>query len=99
MCAPGEPRPKAKSKQKTLSERTSAWKQLALDEIEDSKNSEEGEEEEQKEKDEEVDPDSSKEKRSYAKARRFGRLLKAGQVPQDILQMYNEQSLQAKHPR
>ena len=34
LCAPGEPRPKAKSKQKTLAERKSAWEQLALDETE-----------------------------------------------------------------
>ena len=99
LCAPGEAKPKAKAKQKTLPERTNAWKKLALDDKKHSKEGEEGEEEEEKEEDEKVDPETSKEKRSYAKARKFGRLLKAGQVPQDILQMYNEQSLQAKHPR
>lgn len=93
LCAQGETKPKPKAKQKTLSERTNAWKKLAFDETKASKEGEEGEEEEEKEQDEEVEPEPSTEKRNYAKARKFGRLFKAGQVPADIMKMYNEQSL------
>lgn len=58
--------------------------------------SEEGEEEEEKDADPCVDPG---EKRDYGKARKFARMLKAGQVPEEVVSLYNDQALQAKQPR
>ena len=89
------PEAKAKPKAKKLTERTSAWKALDFDAEDDQKEGE-GEEEEEKEVDEEVD---ANDKRDYAKARKFGRLLKNGQVPDDILKMYNDDAMQSKQPR
>lgn len=57
---------------------------------------EEGEEEEATEKDPEVDPG---EKRDYAKARKFARMLKQGQVPEEVVTLYNDSALQSKQPR
>jgi len=90
------PETKAKPKAKKLTDRTSAWKALDF-EAEDDQKEGEGEEEEEKEDDEEVEDPNDK--RDYAKARKFGRLLKNGQVPDDILKMYNDDAMQSKQPR
>ena len=64
-----------------------------------SQEGEEGEEEEPKEEDEVVEPGSSTDKRDYGKARKFARMLKAGDVPQDIVQLYQQEALSKKSPR
>lgn len=57
---------------------------------------EEGEEEEEAERDPEVDPG---ERRDYAKARKFARMLKQGQVPEEVVTLYNDSAVQSKQPR
>ena len=98
--------PKAKAKAKTLAERTHAWKKLDF-EAESKGEKEEGEEEEGCfENDEEIEPDEkskskdkANEKRHFGKARKFQRMLKAGQIPEDILKLYNDGAMQQKQPR
>ena len=60
---------------------------------------EEGEEEEDKEDDDCVDPEAASERRHYAKARKFGRLMKKGLIPDEILTLYQDASTQQKQPR
>lgn len=55
---------------------------------EEQEHGEEGEEEEVKEKDFFVDPDDEGEKRSKAAAGKFNRLWKAGKVPQQIKEIW-----------
>ena len=87
--------PKPKAKAKSLKERTLAWKKLKLED-EDEGGAEEGEEEEVLEEDPEVD---TKEKRNYGKARKFARAPQAGEIPDDIKEMYNNASKYSNHPR
>lgn len=77
---------------------TTSWKQLQLEE-EGDKAMEEGEEEEDKEDDDCVDPEAASERRHYAKARKFGRLMKKGLIPDEILTLYQDASTQQKQPR
>ena len=77
---------RTKNKKETMKEKTAAWrKPLTVEENEEQ--AEEGEEEEQKEADPLVQPE---EKRNYAKARKFAKMLKRGQLPEEIKLMYTE---------
>ena len=83
-----------------MQELTSSWK---IDFQAGKDGTEEGEEEENFDDDDVVEPSSSKatkdEKRHHGKARKWQRMLKAGQIPDDIVQMYNNTALQQKQPR
>jgi hypothetical protein len=86
-----------------MQELTNSWKKIDF-KAEGDVMEEEGGEEEEAENDEEVEaPSSSKapkgEKRDYGKARKWQRLLKSGQIPDDIVQMYNCTALKQKQPR
>lgn len=61
---------------------------------------EEGEEESDKEDDDCVDPEgASSERRHYAKARKFGRMMKKGLIPDEIVTLYQDATTQQKQPR
>lgn len=87
-AAKADPKPKPQAKKlPSLREKAAAWRQLPEDGSEDH----EGEEEEPKEKDFEVDDDDNgEEKRDYAKARKFTRMLESGGVPEDIKLLYEK---------
>ena len=86
---------KTKTKKETMKEKTAAWrKPLTVQEREAQ--GEEGEEEEQKEADPLVHPE---EKRHYAKARKFAKMLKKGQLPEEIKLMYTEAAQKSESPR
>ena len=46
-----------------------------------------------------MDPENASEKRHYAKARKFGRMMKKGLIPDEILTVYRDASSQQKQPR
>ena len=84
-----------KNKKETMKEKTAAWrKPLTVQENEEQ--AEEGEEDEQKEADPLVQPE---EKRNYAKARKFAKMLKKGQLPEEIKLMYTEAAQKSNSPR
>ena len=86
---------RTKNKKETMKEKTAAWrKPLTVEENEEQ--AEEGEEEEQKEADPLVQPE---EKRNYAKARKFAKMLKKGQLPEEIKLMYTEAAQKSDSPR
>ena len=91
---------KAKAKAKSLKEKALAWKKLELEEKDEGEEkdggAEEGEEEAVKEDDPEVE---AKEKRNYGKARKFARAIQAGEIPEDIKDMYNNASKYSNQPR
>ena len=86
-----------------MKELTSSWKKIDFKAEHDGTEEEEGEEEESFANDEVVEPSGSKvakeDKRHYGKARKWQRMLKAGNIPDDIVQMYNNAALQQKQPR
>ena len=84
---------KPKAKAKSLQAQTNSWKQLEGD-----KAMEEGEEE-NKEDGACVDPENASEKRHFAKARKFGRMMKKGLIPDEILTLYRDASSKQKQPR
>ena len=84
---------KAKGNKQTMKEKTAAWRQPL--EIK-KKEVEEGEEEDQKEADPEVNPDET---RNYAKARKFAKMLKKGQLPEEIKLMYMQAARNSESPR
>lgn len=84
---------KAKGNKQTMKEKTAAWRQpLGIK----KKEVEEGEEEDQKEADPEVSPDET---RNYAKARKFAKMLKKGQLPEEIKLMYMQAAQNSESPR
>lgn len=85
---------KQKSKQ-SMKEKTASWR-VALAEKEKKQEGEEGEEEEQAEGDPEVTPDET---RHFAKARKFAKMLKKGQLPEEIKLMYEQAAQQSATPR
>ena len=95
----GAPKSKAKAKARSLQAQTESWKKLSLGNGEEG--AEEGEEEEMKEDDQCIEPGDTQgsEKRCYHKARKFQRMLKQGLIPDEIVAMYNDASVQQKQPR
>ena len=84
---------KAKGNKQTMKEKTAAWRQpLGIK----KKEVEEGEEEGQKEAGPEVSPDET---RNYAKARKFAKMLKKGQLPEEIKLMYMQAAQNSESPR
>ena len=84
---------KAKGNKQTMKEKTAAWRQpLGIK----KKEVEEGEEEDQKEAGPEVSPDET---RNYAKARKFAKMLKKGQLPEEIKLMYMQAAQNSESPR
>ena len=85
-----EPKANAKAKAKTVKEMAEGWKKKTRDEpVSD-------EEEEPKEDDATVADDQH---RSYPNARKWARMIKSGQVPEDLQQLYEEGSKNSPHPR
>ena len=89
----GAPKAKAKAKAKTVKEMAEGWKKVRDEKVRDEHA--EGEEEEPKEQNEAVDD----ELRSYPKARKWARLIKSGQVPEDLQQLYEQGAKNSPHPR
>ena len=78
---------KAKAKAKTVKEMAAGWKKTRDEPVPDDHA--EGEDEEPKEEDATVADD---EHRSYPKVRKCARMIKSGQVPEDLQQLYEEGS-------
>ena len=78
---------KAKAKAKTGKEMAAGWKKTRDEPVPDDHA--EGEDEEPKEEDATVADD---EHRSYPKVRKCTRMIKSGQVPEDLQQLYEEGS-------
>ena len=78
---------KAKAKAKTGKEMAAGWKKTRDEPVPDDHA--EGEDEEPKEEDATVADD---EHRSYPKVRKCARMIKSGQVPEDLQQLYEEGS-------
>lgn len=87
--------PKGKANKQTMKEKTATWRKPLEVKQEEGEGSE-GEEEEQKEADPEVSP---AETRDAAKARKFAKMLKSGQLPEEIQLMYNEAAQKSSSPR
>ena len=77
---------KAKAKAKTVKEMAAGWKKTRDEPVPDDHA--EGEDEEPKEEDATVADD---EHRSYPKVRKCARMIKSGQVPEDLQQLYEEE--------
>ena len=90
-----EPKAKAKGKAKTVKEMTQGWLKKRQ-EPEDQDDHAEGEEEEAFEDDE---PQEEDHHRSYPKARKWARMIKAGQVPDDLQKLYEEGAKNSSTPR
>ena len=90
---PEAPKGKAKAKAKTVKEMTEGWKKERDEKGPDDHA--EGEEEEPREQDEACEDET----RSYPKARKWARLIKAGQVPEDLQQLYEQGAKNSPHPR
>eukprot|EP00435_Cladocopium_sp_Y103_P067128 s184_g29.t1 len=73
----------ANGKAKTVQEMAAAWQRKRLTPEDDAHA--EGEQEEPKEEDAVVENDDH---RSYPKARKWARMIKSGQVPEDLQQLY-----------
>ena len=87
---PAGQEPAPKKKPLTLTQQAKGWANLAEDEPEEG----------QEEEDLEHDPDSeAMEKRNYAKARKFARLLKEGRIPDSVKKLFGEASSKQTHPR
>ena len=78
---------KAKAKAKTVKEMAAGWKKTRDEPVPDDHA--EGEDEEPKEEDATVADD---EHRSYPKVRKCARMIKSGQVPEDLQQLYEEEA-------
>ena len=85
---------KAKAKAKTVKEMAAGWKKTRDEPVPDDHA--EGEDEEPKEEDATVADD---EHRSYPKVRKCARMIKSGQVPEDLQQLYEEGSKNSPPPR
>ena len=85
---------KAKAKAKTGKEMAAGWKKTRDEPVPDDHA--EGEDEEPKEEDATVADD---EHRSYPKVRKCARMIKSGQVPEDLQQLYEEGSKNSPPPR
>ena len=85
---------KAKAKAKTAKEMAAGWKKTRDEPVPDDHA--EGEDEEPKEEDATVADD---EHRSYPKVRKCARMIKSGQVPEDLQQLYEEGSKNSPPPR
>ena len=85
---------KAKAKAKTIEEMAAGWKKTRDEPVPDDHA--EGEDEEPKEEDATVADD---EHRSYPKVRKCARMIKSGQVPEDLQQLYEEGSKNSPPPR
>ena len=85
---------KAKAKAKTCKEMAAGWKKTRDEPVPDDHA--EGEDEEPKEEDATVADD---EHRSYPKVRKCARMIKSGQVPEDLQQLYEEGSKNSPPPR
>lgn len=85
---------KAKAKAKTVKEMAAGWKKTRDEPVPDDHA--EGEDEEPKEEDATVADD---EHRSYPKVRKCARMIKSGQVPEDLQQLYEEGSKHSPPPR
>ena len=78
---------KAKAKAKTAKEMAAGWKKTRDEPVPDDHAK--GEDEEPKEEDTTVADD---EHRSYPKVRKCSKMIKSGQVPEDLQQLYEEGS-------
>ena len=85
---------KAKAKAKTVKEMAAGWKKTRDEPVPDDHA--EGEDEEPKGEDATVADD---EHRSYPKVRKWARIIKSGQVPEDLQQLYEEGSKNFPPPR
>lgn len=86
-----EKKPKAKAEAQSVKQKTESWRKVAQPEPQFLR---------KKARNKKVRMTvEAREKRSYAKARKFARLLKANQVPDDILQMYTEAAKKSTAPR
>ena len=85
---------KAEAKAKTVKEMAAGWKKTRDEPVPDDHA--EGEDEEPKEEDATVADD---EHRSYPKVRKWERMIKSGQVPEDLQQLYEEGSKNSPPPR
>ena len=90
-----EPKANAKAKAKTVKEMAEGWKKKTRDEPVPDDHAE-GEDEEPKEDDATVADDQH---RSYPKVRKCARMIKSGQVPEDLQQLYEEGSKNSPPPR
>ena len=87
---------KAKAKAKTAKEMAAGWTKTRDEPVPDDHAEEEKEDEEPKEEDATVADD---EHRSYPKVRKCARMIKSGQVPEDLQQLYEEGSKNSPPPR
>eukprot|EP00435_Cladocopium_sp_Y103_P026627 s808_g6.t1 len=88
------PKPKPKAKAKTVQEMAAAWQRKRLTPEDDGHA--EGEEEEPREEDAVVE---NEDHRSYPKARKWARMIKSGQVPEDLQQLYETGAKNSPTPR
>eukprot|EP00435_Cladocopium_sp_Y103_P057409 s3256_g19.t1 len=88
------PKSKPKAKAKTVQEMAAAWQRKRLTPEDDGHA--EGEEEEPREEDTVVE---NEEHRSYPKARKWARMIKSGQVPEDLQQLYEDGAKNSPTPR
>lgn len=93
--------PKAKAKSKTLREQTKSWREKLNSSTakEDDQQDEEEEEEEEEQENEEDETPENQETRDFNKARKFNKMLSKGQIPAEVMKLYEDAASKSPKPR